>query len=47
MLVQGVDFVYMPVKDFEAAKEFYGTVLGLPQTAQYGSHPAASGRRAT
>jgi predicted enzyme related to lactoylglutathione lyase len=38
-LVQGVDFVYVPVKDFEAAKEFYGTVLGLPQTAQYGSHP--------
>jgi catechol 2,3-dioxygenase-like lactoylglutathione lyase family enzyme len=38
-LVQGVDFVYVPVRDFEAAKEFYGTVLGLPQTAQYGSRP--------
>ncbi len=39
MRVEGVDFVHIPVKDFEAAAEFYGSVLGLPQTARYGKHP--------
>jgi predicted enzyme related to lactoylglutathione lyase len=38
-LIQGVDFFYVPVRDFEAAGRFYGEVLGLPQTAAYGSRP--------
>jgi predicted enzyme related to lactoylglutathione lyase len=37
--IEGVDFVHVPVKDFEAATEFYGAVLGLPRTATYGEHP--------
>jgi catechol 2,3-dioxygenase-like lactoylglutathione lyase family enzyme len=28
--VQGVDFIRVPVTDIEAAKDFYGRVLGLP-----------------
>src|SRR3954453_355977 len=38
-LVTGVDFAYLPTKNFEAAKEFYGGVLGLEQSKQYGSRP--------
>ena len=38
-LVTGVDFVYVPTKNFEAAVEFYGTVLGLPLTSRYGKAP--------
>ena len=38
-LVTGVDFAYIPTKNFEAAKEFYGGVLGLEQSKQYGSRP--------
>jgi predicted enzyme related to lactoylglutathione lyase len=34
--VTGVDFVTVFVKDFDAAKEFYGTVLGLECSAEYG-----------
>lgn len=40
-LVSGVDFVTVFVKDFPAAKEFYGTVLGLPCSAEYGRMPGA------
>jgi catechol 2,3-dioxygenase-like lactoylglutathione lyase family enzyme len=40
-LVTGVDFVYVPTKDFDAAVEFYGTVLGLPLSARYGKMPGA------
>ena len=29
-LVSGVDFVAVPTRDLEAAREFYGTTLGLP-----------------
>jgi catechol 2,3-dioxygenase-like lactoylglutathione lyase family enzyme len=39
--VTGVDFVTVFVKDFPAAKEFYGTVLGLPISADYGRRPGA------
>ena len=39
--VTGVDFVTVFVKDFAAAKEFYGTVLGLPCSADYGRVPGA------
>ena len=38
-LVSGVDFVHLATKDFEAAVQFYGTVLGLPCTSRYGAHP--------
>jgi predicted enzyme related to lactoylglutathione lyase len=34
--VTGVDFVTVFVKDFAAATEFYGTVLGLECSARYG-----------
>jgi predicted enzyme related to lactoylglutathione lyase len=40
-LVTGVDFVYVPAKDFDAAVDFYGNVLGLPCTARYGKMPGA------
>jgi predicted enzyme related to lactoylglutathione lyase len=35
-LVTGVDFLTVFVKDYPAATEFYGGVLGLPQSAVYG-----------
>ena len=35
-LVTGVDFVTVFVKDFDAAREFYGSTLGLPCSAEYG-----------
>jgi predicted enzyme related to lactoylglutathione lyase len=38
-LVTGVDFSVVFVKDFDAAMEFYGTTLGLPETARYGRMP--------
>jgi predicted enzyme related to lactoylglutathione lyase len=33
--VTGVDFLTVFVKDFPAAKEFYGSTLGLPCSAEY------------
>jgi len=41
MPVTGVDFLSVATRDFEAAVAFYGTVLGLPQTATYGRSPGA------
>ena len=38
-LVSGVDFLYVPTRDFERAAEFYGTVLGLAQSKHYGQRP--------
>lgn len=35
-LVTGVDFATVFVDDFAAAKEFYGDVLGLEHTVDYG-----------
>ena len=35
--ITGVDFATIFVKDYDAAVEFYGTKLGLPKSAQYGS----------
>jgi predicted enzyme related to lactoylglutathione lyase len=32
-LVTGVDFVSLPTRDFDAALEFYGNVLGLPRSS--------------
>jgi catechol 2,3-dioxygenase-like lactoylglutathione lyase family enzyme len=40
-LITGVDFAVVPTRDFERAVEFYGTVLGLPETARYGRSPGA------
>jgi catechol 2,3-dioxygenase-like lactoylglutathione lyase family enzyme len=35
--VTGVDFVTVFVKDYDAARDFYGTVLGLNRSVSYGS----------
>jgi predicted enzyme related to lactoylglutathione lyase len=40
-LVTGVDFVSVPTADFDAAVEFYGSVLGLPCSVKYGRMPGA------
>ncbi len=39
-LITGVDFVTVPTNDFEASREFYGDVLGLPEVKQWGNMPA-------
>jgi predicted enzyme related to lactoylglutathione lyase len=41
MQITGVDFITVPTRDFEQASEFYGTVLGLARSKQWGSMPAA------
>ena len=38
--VTGVDFICVPTKDYDAAAEFYGTVLGLPFSKRWGDMPA-------
>jgi catechol 2,3-dioxygenase-like lactoylglutathione lyase family enzyme len=40
-IVTGTDFVYLPTRDFDRAVEFYGTTLGLPCSARYGTRPGA------
>jgi predicted enzyme related to lactoylglutathione lyase len=40
-LVTRVDFINVPTQDFDAAVEFYGTVLGLPESKRYGRMPGA------
>lgn len=40
-LVTGTDFVMVATQDFDAAVEFYGTVLGLPLSVRYGKAPGA------
>jgi predicted enzyme related to lactoylglutathione lyase len=37
--VEGVDFVTVFVDDYPAAAEFYGEVLGLERSAEYGKTP--------
>jgi predicted enzyme related to lactoylglutathione lyase len=37
--ITGVDFLTVFVKDFPAAKEFYGSTLGLPCSVEYGKVP--------
>src|SRR4051794_14751107 len=34
-----VDFIAVPAKDFEAAAQFYGDVLGLEMSKRYGQRP--------
>jgi catechol 2,3-dioxygenase-like lactoylglutathione lyase family enzyme len=38
-LVKGVDFVFLPTRDYAAAAAFYGDVLGLERSADYGKIP--------
>jgi predicted enzyme related to lactoylglutathione lyase len=40
MNVTGVDFITVPTQDFEKAEQFYGDVLGLERSKQWGSMPA-------
>ena len=39
-LLNGVDFIAFPTKDWETAKKFYGETLGLPFGKQWGEMPA-------
>ena len=39
-LLNGVDFIAFPVKDYEVAREFYGETLGLPFGKPWGNLPA-------
>jgi len=41
MNITGVDFVTVPTRDFEEARQFYGDVLGLPCSGTWGDMPAA------
>ena len=40
MTVTGVDFIAVPTQDFEKAEAFYGDVLGLERSKQWGEMPA-------
>ena len=40
MNVTGVDFIVVPTQDYEKAERFYGDVLGLERSKQWGSMPA-------
>ena len=40
-IVTGTDFITVATKDFDAAVEFYGGVLGLPESKRWGEMPAA------
>ena len=39
-MITGVDFICLPTRDFSAATEFYGTVLGLECSKRWGDMPA-------
>lgn len=39
-LLNGVDFIAFPTRDWEAARKFYGETLGLPFGKQWGDMPA-------
>jgi len=41
MNITGVDFIALPTRDFAAAEAFYGGVLGLERSKQWGDMPAA------
>jgi predicted enzyme related to lactoylglutathione lyase len=40
MNITGVDFITVPTQDFEQASAFYGDVLGLDRSVQWGNMPA-------
>ncbi len=39
-LVTGTDFICVSTQDFDGAREFYGEVLGLPESKRWGTMPA-------
>jgi len=39
-LISGTDFITIATRDFEAASEFYGDVLGLERSKRWGNMPA-------
>ena len=39
-LITGTDFITVATKDFDGAVEFYGNVLGLPESKRWGNRPA-------
>ncbi len=39
-LITGTDFITVATKDYDAAAEFYGGVLGLPFSKRWGNMPA-------
>ena len=41
MNITGVDFITVPTQDFDKASAFYGGVLGLERSKQWGRMPAA------
>jgi catechol 2,3-dioxygenase-like lactoylglutathione lyase family enzyme len=40
-IVTGTDFITVSARDFDRAVEFYGEVLGLPESKRWGDMPAA------
>jgi predicted enzyme related to lactoylglutathione lyase len=40
-LITGTDFITVSTKDFDRAVDFYGNVLGLPESKRWGNMPAA------
>ena len=40
MNISGVDFICIPTQDYEKAEAFYGDVLGLERSKQWGDMPA-------
>jgi predicted enzyme related to lactoylglutathione lyase len=41
MNITGVDFVAVPTRDWETAKDFYGETLGLERSKRWGDMPAS------
>jgi predicted enzyme related to lactoylglutathione lyase len=41
MNITGVDFVCVPTRDWEEAKDFYGETLGLERSKRWGDMPAS------
>jgi catechol 2,3-dioxygenase-like lactoylglutathione lyase family enzyme len=39
MNITGVDFITVPCQDFDRAQQFYGEVLGLERSKQWGNMP--------
>ena len=39
-LITGTDFICVPTRDYDAAAQFYGEVLGLPLSKRWGNMPA-------
>jgi predicted enzyme related to lactoylglutathione lyase len=40
MNITGTDFITVPTRDYEKAREFYGSVLDLPFSKAWGNMPA-------